>query len=236
MRRWSFGFVAGLLALSTVSGAARAQEKLAALAGAGTSFRHTTAVDLARTAGVSGYGSGNDAGPGALGFELRAGVWLPIQLELDATGSIAAGGLNLARVEERYLGASPQPIGSTLTASAALGVRFAPSVAPGIRLLLGPSAGARRMSATSPAGGARLDMLHLGLDAGLRIHTQRISRVVDGNIEAVVDVRRELPFQLSVSKGGSDEVFSGTRAEQPAIYSFGIAVQYVFSFHARSDS
>jgi hypothetical protein len=228
--------VAGALAtVCTLSANARAEEKLEALAGAGTSFRHTTAIDLAKIAGASGYGSANDAGPGALGFELRAGVWFPFQLELDATGSIAAGGLNLSRVEERYLGASPQPLGSTLTASADFGVRFAPLVTPGIRLLLGPSAGAERMSATSPAGAARLDMLHVGLDAGLRLHTNRISRVVDGNIEAVVGVRRELPFHLSVSKNGSDDVFSGTQSEQPQIYSFGIAVQYVFSFHAPAD-
>jgi hypothetical protein len=220
-------------ALVLLARPALAESRVEALAGAGASLRYTTALDLAEVAGQTGYGRGDDTSPAALGFELRAGVLLPVDVELDATGSIAVGGLNLGRVERRYLGSEPQPIGSTLSANADLGARFAPALGSGIRFLIGPSFGAERMAASSPAGGAYLDLFHVGLDAGVRIRTNRISRVVDGSLELVLTTRRELPFALRVARSANDVVLSGTDGNGPDIYSLGIAVEYVFSFHAR---
>ncbi len=212
---------------------AQAQSRVEALAGAGASFRHTTAVDLAEIAGESGYGSGDDTSPGALGFELRAGVLFPIDVELDTTATIAVGGLNLSRIERRYLGSEPDQLGSSLTASWAFSPRFAPTIAPDVRLLLGPGLELERMATSSPAGDAHVDSFGFGLDAGARLETNRISRVVDGALEFVLFGRREVPYDLRVARGPNTVLFSGTDAGGPPIYSFGIAVEYVFSFHAK---
>ncbi len=212
---------------------AMAQTRLEGLAGAGLSFRHTTSASLAEIAGEPGYDHTDDTSPGALGFDVRAGVLLPVQLELDATASIAVGGLNLSQVEERYFASEPQQLGSSLTAGAYGSLRFAPELSDGFRALVGPSFGLQRMAASSPAGDAHLDLLGVGLDAGFRLRLHHISRVVDGHLELVLSARRELPLDAAAKTGPHTVLFSGTGGSPPAIYSFGLGIQYVFSFHAK---
>lgn len=209
----------------------RAEARFEALLGAGLGFRHTTEVDLAEQAGASGYGAANDASPAALAFEIRGGVLFPVPLELDLTAAIAVGGLAIAEVERRYFGATAD-IGSSISASAEASPRFAPLVASDLRLLVGPALGVQRMSVSSPAGSARIDLLGVGLDAGARLRMHSISRILDGHLEVVLRARRELPLDVRVQRSADDVLFSGT-GDGPAIYSVGLGVSYVFSFHGR---
>jgi hypothetical protein len=78
-----------------------------------------------------------------------------------------------------------------------------------------------------------LDLLGIGLDLGLRLRLQRISRVVDGHLEFVLSGRRELPLAAGAKTGPDNVVLSGTGGSAPAIYSVGIGIEYVFSFHSK---
>ncbi len=217
-------------ALLLVTQSAQAQESGRAkwIAGAALGFSHTTHADLAVIAGDRAYGRANDVGPGALGLTLRAGVVTSFDLELSATGSLAFGGLNLDVIESRYFDDHAQ-LGSTLTASAEVSPRWAPRLSPSLRLFVGPAAGAQRMAASSPLGFARLDSVGVGLDAGLRLHTNTISRVVDGQLELVLSARRELPIDARVGRSAGDVLFSGVGGGD-AIYSFGVSAGYAFGF------
>ncbi|MCA9592671.1 MAG: hypothetical protein KC776_05145 [Myxococcales bacterium] len=221
-----------LLTLS-VAAPAVAQTKLEGLAGAGLSLRHTTSANLAEIAGAAGYSDKNDVSPGSLGFDMRAGVLLPVDLELDATGTLAAGGLALSDIERRYFSSEPETVGSSLAAGAYGSIRYAPELSDGLRLLVGPSAGAQRLAASSPAGSAHLDLLGVGLDAGFRLRLHHISRVVDGHLELLLSGRRELPLDAHAQTSADNVLFSGTSGSAPAIWSFGLSAQYVFSFHAK---
>lgn len=198
------------------------------LAGAALTFSHTTSVDLAAIAGSRAYGRANDAGPGALGLSLHGGVVTPFDLELAVTGTLAAGGLELDTVEARYFGDRAQ-VGSSLTARADLGVRWSPQVAPGLRLFVGPAAGLTRLAASSPLGFARLDSAAVGVDAGVRLRTSTISRVVSGHVELALWARRELPLDARVGTNSSAVLFDGS-AGGLAIYAFGASAGYVFAF------
>jgi hypothetical protein len=229
-----FVFMLALLLSSTVvTRPARCQTEpeLEALASSGVGFRHTTDLDLAAEANATGYGSGNDVSPGALSWEVRAGVLLPIALELDATARIGVGGLALGRVEERYFGEQDQ-IGSSLSVGVDASARFAPLLIPRLRLLVGPAAGLSRLAASSGSGMARADLFGIGLDVGARYRLHSISRVVDGHLELVLGMRRELPIAVRVAQGADDVLFTGTGGGE-TVYSFGIGVGYVFSFHER---
>lgn len=215
--------------LGSCSQNANAQERVEALVGPGASLYTTTAIDLAGQVGAGGYGSGNDASPAALGFELRAGVLLPFPLELDTSWVLAIGGLSLGRVEQRYFGDTAQ-LGSALTAGVDFSPRFAPLMVPDLRLLLGPAVGLKRMAVASPLGGARIDSVGVGLDVGVRWHVSTISRILDGHLEVVTHARREIPFQVDVA--GSDSLLSGTGGAEP-IYGFGWSSSWVFAFHER---
>jgi hypothetical protein len=216
-----------------VTHAASADERFELLAGAGLGVRFTTGIDLAQEAQASGFDSGNDVSPAALGFELRAGVLFPVSLELDLTGVVAVGGLDLDEVERRYFGDAAE-IGSSASASLEASLRFAPALSPDLRLFAGPAVGWQRMAASSPAGMARIDLLGVGLDLGARHRLNTISRVVDGHLELVLRARRELPLELRVAQSSDDVLFSGTGGGDP-IYSAGIGLSYVFSFHARAE-
>jgi hypothetical protein len=233
LRRSSLALVVVLGLLAQVPSTAHAAEpqRFEALASAGIGVRHTTSIDLADEADASGHGSGNDAGPAALGLELRAGVLSPVSLELDVTGVVAAGGLDLAGVERRYFGQTEE-IGSTASVGLEASLRFAPALSPDLRLLAGPAFGWQRLAASSPAGMARVDLLGVGLDLGARLRVNTISRVVDGHLELVVRGRRELPLEARVQRSSDPVLFSGTGGGEP-IYSAGIGLSYVFSFHAK---
>lgn len=234
MGRTSWGLVWLLWVLLWTRGAAaQPAERFEALAGAGLGYGYTTAIDLAREAGASGYGSGDDTtGRGTLGFELRAGVLFPLSLELDATAGIAIGGLALAGVERRYFG-SIGSFGTNLAAGLETSARFAPRVAPDLRLLVGPAVGWKRLASSSDVGMARIDLLGVGLDAGARLRLHTSSRVVDGHLELVLRARRELPLDVYVARSADDVLFSGNGSGE-AIYSLGLGISYVMAFHGRA--
>lgn len=224
-----------LVASTLILGAqpARAEEpsRVQVLASAGIDYRFTTAIDLAEEAGASGYGASDDTtGRGALGLELRAGVLLPFELELDARGVIAVGGLDLDDVEQRYFGAT-DTVGSTLSAGLDGSVLYAPALGRDLRLLAGPAVGWRRLGASSGVGMAQIDLIGVGVDAGLRLQLSTISRAVDGQLELVLRARRELPQRVFVGQNREDFLFEGT-GHGSAIYSFGLGVSYVFAFHS----
>ena len=223
-----------LLSMVLLSRSALAEDRVEALAAASIEARRTTPIDLAEVAGASGYGTANDASPMALGLALEAGLLLPVSLELHATATIAVGGLDLAQVEQRYFGDTEQ-IGSSVSAAADGSVRFAPLLYPDLRLLVGPAAGWRRLAASSPLGFGRVDLVELGLDAGVLLHLNTISRVVDGYLTVVAFGRRALPLEARVGQSASEVAFSGSGGG-PAIYDFGLRVGYVFGFHGRSEA
>ena len=208
---------------------AEAPRGLELSAGASVLVRHTTSADLARISGASGYGSGDDTSPGLLGFELHGGVNLPL-VELGVGGWIGVGGLSLGRIEQRYLGAGSSQLGSSLDAGVEGALRLHPELSRDFGLRLGPAVALHRMAAASPAGTAHLDLLGVGLDAGLVWRTNTIGRSVDGHLELMLSARRELPLDVRVSRGPGDVVFSGTSGGA-SIYSFGARLGYVFDFH-----
>jgi hypothetical protein len=218
--------------LLTTPGFAFAEERLEGLAGAALNLRHTTEIDLARVAGAEGYGAGSDTGPLALGLGLSGGLVTPFSLEIAASAWIAVGGLDLDRIERRYFD-GPEGVGSSASVGAEGGVRFAPLIAPDLRLLVGPAAGGRTLVASSPAGSAWVNLMSFGLDTGARLHLNTISRVVDGHLELLLHARRDFPFQARVQRSHDDVLFDG-RGGGASVYSFGASVGYVFAFHRRS--
>lgn len=220
------------LALAVTARSALADDaRLEGLGSVGIDYRFTSAIDLAREAGASGYGEGDDTtGRGALGFELRAGVLLPFELELDARGVLAVGGLDIDDVEQRYFGDTDE-VGSTLSAGLDASVLYAPALDRGLRLLVGPAVGWRRLSVASGVGAAQVDLVGVGIDAGLRLELGALSDVVDGHLELVLHGRRELPTRVFVGQSRDRTLFTGTGHGDP-VYSFGAGVSYVFAFHA----
>lgn len=218
-----------MLALGTT---ARAQPPsgLELSAGASLTGRYTTRADLAALAGSSGYGSGNDLGPSTLGLELHGGVNLPLA-ELGVGGWLAVGGLSLDSVERRYLGGTPAQLGSSLDLGAEAALRLHPDISRELGLKVGPAIAWQGMAASSPLGMARLELLGVGLDAGLVLRTGAISRVVDGHVELMLSARRELPLDVYVARDANDVLLSGTAGSAGAIYSFGARLGYVFDFH-----
>jgi hypothetical protein len=208
-----------------------AQERVEALVGPGASLYTTTTIDLAGQVGADGHGSGNDASPAALGFELRAGVLFAVPIEIDTSWVLAIGGLSLADVEQRYFGYSAD-LGSALSAGVDLSPRFAPLMTKELRLLVGPAVGVKRMAVSSPLGDARFDSVGVGFDVGVRWHVSTISRILDGHIELVTHARREIPFRVRVSRGPGEELFSGNGGGEP-IHGFGWSGSWVFAFHGR---
>ncbi len=227
MRHRFVALAAFLLAPAAAGDPARRVE---GLAGAGLGFRHLTELDLAAEAEADGFGAGSDTSDGAMTFDLGGGVLLPFWVEIAASGRIGFGGLSLGGVEDRYFG-TREEVGSAITAGADASARFAPPLLPDLRLLVGPAVGFTRLSASSSAGLARVDLLGVGFDLGARHRVQTISRVVDGHIQLVLSFRRELPQSLRVERSSDDTLFTGTGGGDDALYSYGVSVGYVFGFH-----
>ncbi len=215
--------------LLSVTAHAKPPDGLELSAGASLLARHTTPVDLAALAGARGYGSGSDLGPAVLGFEAHGGLNLPLA-ELGVGGFIGVGGLALDRIESRYLGGGAANTGSSLDLGVEAALRLHPELSEDVGLRLGPAVAWQRMSAASPLGLARLDLLGVGLDAGLAWRTGAISPKVDGHLELMLSARRELPLGLHVDQGPGQLVLSGTAGGATA-YSFGARLGYVFDFH-----
>ncbi len=165
-----------------------------------------------------------------LGFELHGGLSLPL-VELGVGGWLGVGGLSLDRIETRYLGGSPAQLGSSLDLGVEGALRLHPDITSELGLRLGPSLAWQRMAASSPLGIARLDLLGVGLDAGVVWRTGSISRVVDGHVELMLSARRELPMGVYVARDANNVVLSGTSGRAAPIYSFGFRLGYVFDFH-----
>lgn len=218
-----------VLALDTTAHAAP-PNGLELSAGASLAGRYTTHADLAALAGAHGYGSGDDVGPPTLGLELHGGLDLPL-VELGVGAWLGVGGLSLDRVETRYLGGSHADVGSSLDLGVEGALRLHPELSSELGLRLGPSVAWQRMAASSPLGLARLDLLGVGIDAGVVWRTGPIAPVVDGHLELMLSARRELPLYAYVARSASDVVLSGTSGHAPAIYSFGCRLGYVFDFH-----
>ena len=197
---------------------------------AGANFRHTTPIDLAALGGSKEFGTGNDASPGALSFEVGGGLVLPVPLELRGSAWIGVGGLNLSRVERRYLGSEPQQIGSSLTVGAGASARYSPRVTPDLRLFAGPALDWKRMAASSPAGSAQVELVGLGFDTGARLRISTQSRAISGHLELVLGARRELPAALWVGQSRSAVLFRGIHGHADAIYSVTASIGYVISF------
>ncbi|MBK7580834.1 MAG: hypothetical protein IPI67_11570 [Myxococcales bacterium] len=202
------------------------------LVGADVSYRGTTSVDLAKVAGASGYGTANDQSPGALSFEVSGGILFAPPIELRANAWIGVGGLALAQVERRYFGAEPEQIGSSLSVGVGGSGRYAPLLLPNLRFLVGPAVDVKRMAASSPAGAARLDLVGVGLDVGLRWQTSTLGQKTHGHLEVMALARRDIPTAVWVGASQDDVYFRGVGGSSPAIYSFGLSVGYVFSFES----
>lgn len=219
----------GVLALGATA-RARPPAGLEVSAGASLVGRYTTDADLAALAGSNRFGSGSDLGPPTLGVELTGDLNLPLA-ELGVGGWLSVGGLSLDRVEQRYLGGGHPHVGSSLDLGVEGALRLHPELSRELGLRIGPSVAWQRMAASSPAGMARLDLLGVGLDAGLAWRTGSISRVVDGHIELMLSARRELPLHTYVARDADTVVLSGTGGNAGPIYSASARLGYVFDFH-----
>lgn len=223
----SAALVAGLGLAPVTAGAEPTNDALLA---AGAGYRHVTDVDLAAIGGSDDFGSGGDQSPGSLSVEVGAGLVFASPLELRVSAWLGVGGLALADIERRYFGGGPEQVGSSLTVGAGASARYAPLVAPDLRLLVGPAVDWKRLTAASPLGSAHLELVGVGLDAGLRVRVGRISRRVDGHLELTAGARRELPVAVWVGHGKSDVLFAGVEDSSDPVYSVGLSAAYVFSF------
>lgn len=221
-----------VLASPLVAPPARAEQKPTGdvLLAAGASFRHVTDVDLADVGGANGFGSESDQSPGSLSVEIGAGMLFPAPLELRANAWLGVGGLALARVEERYFDSGPEQVGSSLTVGAGGSLRYAPRLTPELRAFVGPAADWKRLTAASPAGSAHLELVGVGVDAGLRWRAGSVARAVEGHLELTLGARRELPVRVWVGRSRDDVLFSGVEDASDPVYSFGIGAAYVFAF------
>ncbi len=201
------------------------------LIAAGASYRHVTDLDLAAIGGSEDFGADHDQSPGSLSFEVGAGMAFAAALELRASAWIGVGGLALAHVEERYFGGGPELVGSSLTVGTGGSLRYAPRLSSDLRLLIGPAGDWKRLTAASPLGSAHLELVGVGLDAGLRWRAGAVSRRIDGHLELVFSARRELPVGVWVGRSGDGVLFSGVQAGGDPIYSAGVGAAYVFSIN-----
>lgn len=222
------GTLAAGLGLATAS--ARAEPTSDVLLSAGVGYRHVTDVDLAAIGGSDDFGRGSDQSPGSLSLEVGAGLVIPAPLELRGSAWIGVGGLSLAALERRYFAGGPEQIGSSLSVGAGGSVRYAPLLTPDLRLLVGPAADWKRLTAASPLGSAHLQLVGVGLDAGLRLRVGRVSGRVDGHLELVASARRELPVAVWVGRSRDDVLFSGVEDASDPVWGFGLSAAYVFSF------
>ncbi|MFO0567439.1 MAG: hypothetical protein U0263_17400 [Polyangiaceae bacterium] len=232
--RPSFGLVAATLALTLLAPSLAKAEPDArgtdVLLSMGVSYRKTTAIDLAAIGGSEDYGTGNDASPGSLSFEVGGGLVFDVPLELRASAWLGVGGLALAHIEERYFGVDPEPIGSSLTVGAGGSLRYSEAVLPSLRLFAGPAIDTKRLAASSPAGATQLDLVGFGLDAGARFRTGSVSRSIGGHLELTLSARRELPVALWAGRSRDDVLFRGVGGNQDPIYSFGVGAAWIFAF------
>jgi hypothetical protein len=197
----------------------------------GLALEHTTRLDLAKQAGATGYGSGNDVAlmSGALdagmGFAMRQGGTL---LEATIEGWIAAGGLDIGSVERRYLAGRSFDIGSSSAYGMAFRERIMPELSPNVNLVVGPSFEFRDLVASSPAGRASAALLGVGLEAGVRWRLHSLSEHASGWLQITVRGCGELPMSVHVDRSTNDPVFSAGYSGHP-IGSFGLAASYVIT-------
>ncbi len=223
--------IAGLLALASLTRPALAEPNGDVLLAAGASYRHVTRVDLAQIGGADDYGSDGDQSPGSLSMEIGAGLAFRAGFELRASAWLGVGGLALAHVEDRYFDTGPGQIGSSLTVGTGASVRYAPELTPAVRAFVGPAVDWKRLTAASPAGSAHLELVGVGLDAGLRFRTSSAASKLGGHVELTFGARRELPVGVWVGRSRSDVSFSGVESAGDPVYSVGLGAAYVFSFN-----
>ena len=223
--------LAGLVALASVTCPARAEPTGDVLLAAGATYRHVTRVDLAQIGGSDDHGSDGDQSPGSLSAEIGAGLLFRPGFELRGSAWLGVGGLALAHVEERYFDSGPEQIGSSLTVGAGGSARYAPALTPGVRAFVGPAVDWKRLTAASPAGSAHLELVGVGLDAGLRFRTSAATSKLGGHLELTFAARRELPVAVWVGRSRTDVLFSGVESAGDPVYSIGMGAAYVMTFN-----
>ena len=194
---------------------------------AGAFSRTQLGLDLAELAGATGFGEGSDATPAALGIRLGFGVQMS-DFEVGVDVGLAAGGLDLLAIEERYVGAVDE-IGGSSTLTAGLRVMWVPTLDADWQLLLGPQAAWQALGAASGVGDGNLTSLGLGGLAGVRWRTHEITPTLDGSLQLTAEGLAHLPLSVRVGRGTNDVVFE-SQSPEGLFGSFGLAVSYCFGF------
>ncbi|MBL0220130.1 MAG: hypothetical protein IPQ07_40460 [Myxococcales bacterium] len=185
--------VTALALLMLTTTAAQADDRRFEVGG-GTSFDLLASYDVAE--GLGRPATGNDLGPGTLGFFGYGGFWITDALVVGIEGELAIGGL--VRTDEHYFG-SRSNVGSTLTVSSKL--------LAGARVLergwvsgrVGGELGAARMSEATGEGSVHLDAIvagpWIGVDLGRHVMVQ-----LSGDLH--VPVRAEISNQVHGDPSG----------------------------------
>lgn len=194
---------------------------------AGLLTRSQLGVDLARLAGATGFGEASDATPVALGLRLGFGVQLD-DFEGAVDVGLAAGGLHLPNIEERYLGAQDD-IGGSSTLTAGLRLMWVPMLDTNWQLLLGPQVAWQALGAASGVGQGNLTSLGLGGVVGFRWRTHEVTPTLDGHLQVTADGAAHLPFSVQVRRSASDVVFE-SQSPEGIFGSWGLGVSYCFGF------
>lgn len=129
-------------------------------------------------------------------------------LRIGGEVSLGIGGLNLGRIEEHYYSSTGGQLGSSGVATAALAIRYRHELGHSWTPVFGGRAGMGRMWATSPAGGAHLDVIFLEPQFGISVATG-----ARGSVVAMVGFRIERVVRASLSSVSDGFV----RPEDPAL-------------------
>lgn len=179
-------------------------------------------LDLAEQAGAE-PSDDSQTSPALGGFALAVGV-RSADVSIGVEAALYLGGLDLAEIEELYFGAEPQSIGSASTALVGLAASVERPARDRLvwvgRLGLGYSL----MSASSPAGSARVETFYMDIGGGVGLE---LGTSIPSRIEAIAALRVHRLNRLNV-----DNLTEGRiAADAPAVFAQpGVVLGYVVMF------
>jgi len=206
-------------------GEAEKEPLFGASLGVGLRMQMTSAIDLAKLAGATGYGEADDAPGPSLGLILSGGV-VTRRCELIVEGLMAFGGLALGDIEERYFGAEPEPIGGTASIALKVSARYRLPLSASTEVALGAGAGWLAMGASSPVGGGYLRAVQLGPEAELRFKAHG-DGPGGGWFGLGIDGAVLLPYHVSASSG--EPLFESDGLTDP-VFLVGGAATYRYAW------